>query len=260
MEEVIIKIFVFILGLLIGSFLNVCIYRIPNNESISMPPSHCMSCNTRLKWKDLFPVLSYVSTRGKCRYCGEKISPRYALVELLTAILFLIVFNLFGLATSTIYYLVLVSILIVITFIDIDHYIIPDKILVFGLIFSLIFNILFKEVELKQSIPALILCGGGMWILISIIEFIIKKECMGGGDIKLFGVMGFFLGIKGGLLTIILSIYVGALYGLGLMIYRRIKDKEKNSMIPYGPFISIAAIIVILYGNNIINWYLSIIG
>lgn len=260
MEYIIIKLYVFLIGLIIGSFLNVCIYRIPNNESISMPPSHCMNCKSRLKWRDLVPVLSYLSTGGKCRYCGQKISSRYALVELMTGVLFLTVFDLYGISIKTVYYSVFISILVTITFIDIDHYIIPDKILIFGLLFSLIFNILFKEVKLKQSILGLILSGGGMWIIISIIELIVKKECMGGGDIKLFGVVGFFLGLKGGLLTIILSIYVGAFYGLIIIIYSKIKGKERNSVIPYGPFISVASIISIFFGDSIINYYLYLIG
>lgn len=157
MEYIIIKLYVLLIGLIIGSFLNVCIYRIPNNESISMPPSHCMSCKSRLRWRDLVPVLSYLSTGGKCRYCGQKVSYRYALVELMTGVLFLAVFDLYGISIKTVYYSVFISILVTITFIDIDHYIIPDKILIFGLLFSLIFNILFKEVKIKQSILGLIL-------------------------------------------------------------------------------------------------------
>ncbi len=122
----------FIMGASIGSFFNVCIYRIPNKESVVNPPSHCYRCNNRLKPLDLVPILSWTLLRGKCKYCGQKISPRYALVELLTGILFVLVYNVYGLKIITLYYLLLVSLLVIITFIDLDHYIIPDELVIFG--------------------------------------------------------------------------------------------------------------------------------
>ena len=229
----------FIIGASLGSFFNVCIYRIPNKKSVVNPPSHCYNCNTRLKPLDLVPILSWTLLRGKCRYCGQKISPRYALVELLTGTLFVLVYIVYGPNIITLYYSLLVSLLVIITFIDLDHYIIPDELIIFG------------------SLGAVI-CGGGMLVLIYLIELIIKKEVMGGGDIKLFGMVGLFLGIKLGLLTILLSVYVGAIYGVATIIYSKIKKKEFNSMIPYGPFISVGALISILYGTNIINWYIGL--
>ena len=234
----------FIIGALLGSFFNVCIYRIPNKKSVVNPPSHCYKCNTRLKPLDLVPILSWTLLRGKCRYCGQKISPRYALVELLTGILFVLVYSVYGPSIMTLYYSLLVSLLVIITFIDLDHYIIPDELVIFGSVGAVIFNILGQ--------------GGGMLVLIYLIELIIKKEVMGGGDIKLFGMVGLFLGIKLGLLTILLSVYVGAIYGVATIIYSKIKKKEFNSMIPYGPFISVGALISILYGTNIINWYIGL--
>ena len=204
----------FIIGALLGSFFNVCIYRIPNKKSVVNPPSHCYNCNTRLKPLDLVPILSWTLLRGKCRYCGQKISPRYALVELLTGI--------------------------------------------FGSVGAVIFNILGQGISIKDSLLGGLICGGGMLVLIYLIELIIKKEVMGGGDIKLFGMVGLFLGIKLGLLTILLSVYVGAIYGVATIIYSKIKKKEFNSMIPYGPFISVGALISILYGTNIINWYIGL--
>lgn len=248
----------FIMGVTFGSFFNVCILRIPEKKSIANPPSHCYNCNTRLKAQDLVPILSWSLLRGKCRYCGQKISVRYALVELLTGILFLLVYNAYGYSIATLYYLILVSLLIIITFIDIDHYIIPNELIIFGSVFAVIFNIFGQGPGLKDGIIGAIICGGGMWILIYIIELIVKKEVMGGGDIKLFAMIGLFLGTTGGLLTVILSIYAGAIYGIITMVYSRIKKQKYTSMIPYGPFISVGALINVLYGTYIINWYISL--
>lgn len=244
--ELMIGFFVFIIGLTIGSFLNVCIYRIPEEQSIINPPSHCPKCNNRLKAIDLVPVISYLIMRGKCRYCKEKVSIRYMLVEMLTGILFLFVYNSYHISNDTIYYLILVSLLIVISFIDIDHYIIPDNLIIFGIIFSIVFNMLFGLIAFSNIVLGGVLCGGTVFIFVSILEFIIKKDVMGGGDIKLFIMLGMFFGIKGGFINVILSIYLGAIYGVIVIVYSRINKKDYNSVIPYGPFISLAAIIQIL--------------
>lgn len=252
------QLYIFIVGIIFGSFFNVCIYRTPEKKSIITPPSTCPNCNTRLKAIDLIPILSYLISGRKCRYCKKEISPRYATVEFLTGILFLLVYNKYLISLETIYYIILVSLLVIITFIDIDHYIIPDGIIIFGIVTALILNIVGMGAPIKDSVIGSVICGGGMLLLIHIIEFIVKKEVMGGGDIKLFAMVGLFLGVKGGLLTIILSVYVGAIYGVGTIIYSKIKNKEYNSMIPYGPFISVGALIALLYGNNILNWYSSL--
>ena len=248
----------FIMGASLGSFFNVCIYRIPNKKSVVNPPSHCYNCNTRLKPLDLVPILSWTLLRGKCRYCGQKISPRYALVELLTGILFVLVYNVYGFNVITLVYFLLVSLLVIITFIDLDHYIIPDELVIFCSSGALIFNILGQGISIKDSLLGGLICGGGMLVLIYLIEIIIKKEVMGGGDIKLFGMVGLFLGVKLGLLTILLSVYIGSIYGVGNIIYNRLKKKEFNSMIPYGPFISVGALISILYGTSMIDWYIGL--
>lgn len=256
--ECILLIYIFTIGMIFGSFFNVCIFRIPNNQSISNPPSHCYNCNTRLKTLDLVPILSWVFLKGKCRYCSQKISKRYPLIELLTGILFVLVYKVYGLNFITINYLVLTSLLIIITFIDIDHYIIPDNLIIFGSLFTIVFSLTGKGISITDSIIGAIICGGGMLLLINIIEFIVKKEVMGGGDIKLFFMIGLFLGLKLGLLTILLSIYVGAIYGITTIVYSKVKKQEYNSMIPYGPFISIGAYITVLCGTNILDWYMNI--
>lgn len=258
MEKYIFITYIFIIGTVFGSFFNVCKFRIPNKESISNPQSYCYKCNNRLTYLDLIPILSWILLKGKCRYCGQKISSRYPLIELLTGILFIIIYNVHGLNFITINYLVLTSLLIIITFIDIDYYIIPDSMIILGSIFELLFNLTNKGISIRNSIIGGVVCSGVMLILITLIELVVKKEVMGGGDIKLFFMIGLFLGLKLGLLTILLSIYVGAFYGIVTIIYSKIKKQEYNSIIPYGPFISVGAIISVLCGTNIINWYIDL--
>ena len=257
--EIFIKIYIFIIGIILGSFFNVCIFRIPEKQSISNPPSHCPNCNTNLKPKDLVPVFSYLLSGRKCRYCKEEISSRYTIVELITGILFLLIYNKYLIDIITINYLVLISLLIIITFIDMDHYIIPDGLIIIGSIFAVIFNFIFKVITIKESLLGALACGGGILILTSIIEFIVKKEVMGGGDIKLFAMIGLFFGIKNSLLVALLSVYVGAAFGIITIVYSKIKKQKYNSIIPYGPFISVATLIVMIYGNDIINWYMNLI-
>lgn len=248
----------FVLGSVFGSFYNVCIYRIPENLSVCNPPSHCYNCNTRLKPIDLVPILSWLFIGGKCRYCKNSISPRYALIEFLTGVLFTLVYLKFGYRVITVYYMIFISLLIIITFIDIDHYIIPDKLILIGVIVSLVANGLGFGIDFFDGLRGALFTGGSMFIVIWIIEFFIKREVMGGGDIKLYTMVGLFLGSKLSLLTILFSIYIGAFYGIFIILYNKIRNKNYNSMIPFGPFISIASIVLLFYGNQIIKFYINI--
>lgn len=249
MDIIIVNLYVFIVGIVFGSFFNVCIFRILEGIFIFRLFFYCMSCNIRLKLIDLILVLSYLMSGRKCRYCYEKIFSRYVIVELIIGFLFLIVFMLYGIFILIIYYLVFVFLLIIIIFIDIDYFIILDKILVFGVIFFMIFNFLFKEILVKDLILGVFICGGSVWIIVFLIEFVIKKECMGGGDIKLFVMLGFYMGVKNGFLIVLLSVYVGVVYGICVIIISRIKGKEYNFVILYGFFIFIGVLIIILFGK-----------
>ncbi len=243
--------FCVIIGLLIGSFLNVCIYRLPKEESIVMPPSHCGSCGHQLMPMDLVPVLSWLFLRGKCRYCGAGISIRYALVELLTATLFGVLAWRFGLTAELVSALMLTSIFIVIFFIDLDHSIIPDELVIAGFITAaaylawgwttgaLPFN------PLDHGFGFLI--GGGLYLLLAVIT----KGGMGGGDIKLMAMLGFWLGSSGVLWIILLSSNIGAIVSLILMA---LKIKGRKDYIPFGPFIVIAAMLVMLFHDNLNAW------
>ncbi|RKD34591.1 prepilin peptidase [Thermohalobacter berrensis] len=236
-------------SLLIGSFLNVCIYRIPRGKSISYPPSHCPKCDTRLKPLDLIPVISYIFYRGKCRYCGEKISLQYPLIEILTAIIYILLFLKYGLTITFIKYATLSSLLLVISVIDYQHKIIPDKLNIFGLITGFIFISLynFKIGLINGTIGLLI--GGGLFLLIAVLT----KGAMGGGDIKLMAVIGLWMGWKYIILISLLSFVFGAIISLLLLLF---KIKDRKDYIPFGPFIALATFVTILYGSEIIQYYM----
>lgn len=242
-------------GLLIGSFLNVCIYRIPREESIVFPSSHCPTCGTSLKWHDLVPVFSYLVLRGNCRYCGEKISPQYPIVELLNSLIYTLTYWKFGLSFSFLYYAVIFSILIVIAFIDLNEMIIPDILIILILTVTVLYRLLLfllysKSFDLLNSIGGLVL-SSFLFILI----ILISKGGMGGGDVTLIGSLGFILGIKKILLTIFSAFIFGAIISIILLVT---KIREKKDPIPFGPFIILGFFITVFWGDELINWYLSL--
>lgn len=243
------SIFILIVGLLIGSFLNVCIYRIPLKESIAFPPSHCPSCGTSLKPVDLIPVLSYLFCRGRCRYCQGKISIQYPIIETANAIIYLLIFLKYGYTLEFAGLALLGSLLLVVAVIDLQTQEIPNELMIFGLICGIIFNLLHLDLAyFLQSISGLVL-GGGIFLLIAVVS----RGAMGGGDIKLMGVLGFWLGWKLILIVAMLSFLIGAVISVGLMI---LKIRGRKDYIPFGPFITLAAWIVIYQGAAIWTWYM----
>lgn len=255
---------IFIFGLIIGSFLNVCIYRIPREESIVAPPSHCPSCNARLKPMDLIPLLSYLIYHGKCRYCRLKISPRYFLVELLTGIISVAVFVKYGLTVDFVAFLFLTYILIAVFFIDLDHQIIPNELVIVGLIGGTILFVynLFLPFQIYSDDrwwnPLLgLVSGSGFLFCVTLIGTVIYKgdDVMGMGDVKLFAPIGLFLGWRMTLLALFISIVLGGMSSLVLMLLGK---ANRKSMIPFGPFIVSAVFITVMWGWNILNWYLGI--
>ncbi|MBP2651987.1 MAG: Prepilin peptidase [Firmicutes bacterium] len=239
--------FIALLGLVIGSFLNVCIYRLPENLSVVYPRSRCGLCGTTLTALDLVPVLSYLVLKGRCRHCGGKFSPRYALVEILTAALFCWCWLVFGLTAVLPGSLILVSFLIVITFIDYDHQLILDKVLVLLAICGLVINLLTGEVGIVDMILSS-LGGGGFLLVVALIS----RGGMGGGDIKFAAALGLWLGWKLLLLTMLGAFMLG---GVGGVILLAFKIKGRKDHIPFGPFIAGGAAISLLYGSSILVWY-----
>jgi leader peptidase (prepilin peptidase)/N-methyltransferase len=247
---IILTLYFLILGLLIGSFLNVIIYRLPAGKSIISPPSHCPECGTRLKVIDLIPVLSFFSTGGKCRYCNTKISIQYPLVELLTGFLFLFTYLKFGFSVQLFIYLLLISALIAITFIDYKYMIIPNKITYPLIVISLLSAIIFNHITFFQSLL-------GIFIPTSLLLIIalIFKGGMGMGDVKLAAAIGGFLGWSYTLAGIFIGSLLGSIIGLSLMGLGII---ERKTRIPFGPFICIGAVIMIFFGEVLFNWYFTL--
>ncbi|NLD50424.1 MAG: prepilin peptidase [Clostridiaceae bacterium] len=251
-----------LVGLIIGSFLNVCIYRIPREESIVRPPSHCPNCGNRLTFIDLVPVFSFLFLRGKCRHCSAKISPRYAMVELLTSLIFVLLLYKYKLTVDFFAAAYLMSILIAIFFIDLEHMIIPDGLVLAGLVggIPLVVYNLFRPIEIYGDrnwwTPLVgMLSGFVVLLFIGLVGLLIYKtdEAMGGGDIKLFAPLGLFLGWKLIIVAFLLSVFSAAIVSVILIIT---KVKSRKSTVPFGPFIVIGTFITYLYGWEILEWYL----
>ena len=242
-----------ILGLVIGSFLNVCIYRIPKEESIAFPPSHCAKCQHSLSPIDLVPVFSYIFLRGRCKYCNGEISIRYPLIECLNGILYLIIYLKFGLTIIALKYCILVSVLIVIGIIDYDTQFVFTSTTIFSGIIAGIF-IIIQAIVYKSGTIDLILGGVIGSGIIGIIVFLTKG--MGEGDIEIAAVCGLFLGIKGILLGLFLAIILGGVVGIVILTLKLKKAKEK---IAFGPCIAIGSLISMLWGVEILKFYWNLL-
>ena len=250
-----IEILIFIFGICIGSFMNVCIYRLPASKSIINPArSICPNCGKTIRSYDNIPVLSYLWLKGKCRYCNFPIAFRYLLVELTGGFFALCIYFKFGITIEAFVYYALISSLLVITFIDIGHQIIPDVITLPGIPIFFFASFTLTATSCKDSLLG-ILAGGGSLLLIAVTyNLLTKKEGMGGGDIKLLAMIGAALGWKGVLFTIFIGSAIGTLVGIILMLRT---SKGLKLGIPFGPFLSTGAIIYIFFGSSIINWYLK---
>lgn len=251
-----IGILIFILGLIVGSFLNVCIYRIPRRESVISPRSHCVSCGKTIPWYDNIPLLSFLLLNGRCRFCKARISFIYFTVELLTALLCLLIFMHFGLSMKFVIFAALGCALIVISFIDLKIQEIPDEITIPGIAIGVLLSFIFPELILQksnlsglfQSILGMVVGGAIIYLMGIFGKALFKKEAMGGGDVKLMAMLGAFLGWRLILLTFFLAPFFGSVVGIILKI------KHKAEVIPYGPHLSVAGIIAMLWGEKILSW------
>lgn len=264
-------ILVFIFGSILGSFLNVCVHRMPLGESIVWPRSHCPKCKKRIPGYHNIPLISFILLGARCRFCKERISWRYPLIELLTALSLVGMFIRFGLSFDFFIYLVFVSCLIVATFVDIQHRIIPDEISVGGMIVGFILSsikglnlspLTYNFRPMLNSFLGIIVGGGIIYLtgyLFDLVYFKLLKnppiqgetESMGGGDVKLLAMIGAFLGWPAAVITFFLAPFFGAVIGIANLIVK------KDHTIPYGPFLSLAAVIALFWGVKIINFYAS---
>ncbi|MBI9077049.1 MAG: prepilin peptidase [Desulfatibacillum sp.] len=248
--------FVLVFGLVIGSFLNVCIYRIPEGGlSFNEPRSHCPHCNAQIAFYDNLPVVSYILLRGKCRACKAGIALRYPLVELASGIFAVACAINFGLTWAALVYFVLIATLLVITFIDLDHMIIPNVITLPGIPIGIAASFLLPDLTLKQSLIGVLVGGGGLFAVSELFLLIRGKEGMGMGDVKLLAMLGAFFGFKGVLFTIMAGAFVGTIVGLILIPLNRSKGLDLR--IPFGPFLASGAMVYIFWGEFLITKYLE---
>ena len=238
----------FVFGAVIGSFLNVCIWRIPEEKSIVFPSSHCPKCGQSIRPWDNIPIMSWLLLRGRCRDCGEPISLRYPLVELLTALLSLAIFWLYGPSLQYLAGFLFAAVLIVITFIDFDHQIIPDAISLPGIPVFFLLGWLVMGVPLWESLIGILVGGGFLYLIAVGYELLTKREGMGGGDIKLLAMIGAFLGWKSLFFVVFMSSILGAAVGVVLIL---IKGKDMKYAVPFGPFLSAAAVMYLFVGKEL---------
>jgi leader peptidase (prepilin peptidase)/N-methyltransferase len=263
-------IFAFIFGSVVGSFLNVCIYRLPREESIVFPASHCPSCGKGIRFYHNIPIFGYLALGGKCADCGSHISPLYPLVEALAGFMAVAVLAKFGLTLDAAFYLALIYALIVITFIDLQHMIIPNVITIPGILVGLVFGalstdwaasralmervgysldgflVLLNEVPFLDSVFGLLIGGGVLFLIAFLYVALRKREGMGMGDVKLLAMLGAFLGWEGVVFIMLVSSLIGTAAGL-ILIFR--KKENLRYAIPFGPFLSLAAVIYIFTGG-----------
>ena len=243
-------IIIFVFGAVIGSFLNVCIYRIPRSKSIVKPNSFCPACEKPIRFYDNIPIASYIILGGKCRNCGAKISKRYPFVELITAVIFLIIYRRYGLSYESLAQMIFVSLLITISFIDYDFQIIPDVLSIGGLILGLLIAFMRPGFRFMDAFYGVLIGGGVLFIIAYGYQLVARREGMGGGDIKLLAMIGSFTGFKGVLFSLIGGSIIGSLVGIPLML---IKKENTKYAIPFGPFLSLCALIFLFTGDRFMN-------
>ena len=237
-------------GLIIGSFLNAAIYRIPLNKSVSKPPSSCTKCGHKIRFYDNIPIVSYLLLKGRCRDCRARISPRYPIVEALTSLLFAFSYYFSGLSFELLLSVIFISALIIVSFTDIDHGIIPNVIVLPFAAVGIIINIIL----FPQKWWVILAFAFGAFLFMLILSLVYPKG-MGMGDVKLSLMAGSFL-IEKIVPGLFIGFLIGSIYGIIMII---IKKKKFRQTIPFGPFISLGCVIALFFGDNIINWYLRFI-
>lgn len=249
-----IPVFVFLLGAIIGSFLNVCIYRLPKRESIVTTPSHCPHCGEPIHFYDNIPLISYLVLRGKCRHCKEHIPLRYPVVEGLFGLLTLALFFKYGPTLPFLLFLAFTAALIVITFIDLDHQIIPDSISIPGIFAGIGASFFIPLLSWHESVIGIVIGGGFLFLVALGYKWITGREGMGGGDVKLLAMLGAWLGWKAIPFILLSSSLIGVVIGGGIGLLNR---TGLRSRIPFGPFLALSALIYVFFGPELINWYLT---
>ncbi|MDF1579429.1 MAG: prepilin peptidase [Desulfuromonadales bacterium] len=253
----ILPVFAGLLGAVVGSFLNVCIYRLPRGKSIVSPPSSCPECGARIPWYLNVPLVSFLALRGRCRVCKTPISMRYPAIELLNGLLFWVIFDRFGISWLTPVFWLFAAALVVIALIDLDHQIIPDVISLPGIVAGFLCSFLIPWLSWSDAALGILLGGGSLFVIATGYQLLTGREGMGGGDIKLLAMVGAFMGWKAVLPIIFLASLLGTLVGVPLMLVQR---KNARLALPFGPFIVCATLVFLLWGGLLFNYYLRLIG
>ena len=252
-------IFVGLIGLAIGSFANVLIYRLPREKNVVISRSACPKCGTMLRWHHNIPLISFAVLRGKCGFCKAPISWRYPLVESVNALLYLYFLLQFGLSLEFLVFCYLATVLLVVFFVDLDFQIIPDQLTYSGMVLGLLVALLPGGIDIASACIGLLVGGGALYLIAMLGDLLFKKESMGGGDIKLAAMLGAFLGWQKVLLIFLSSAVIGLVVSVVVMAFSAKLRQER--VIPFGPFLALAAVVAMLYGDQIIAYYLhNILG
>ncbi|MCP4578995.1 MAG: prepilin peptidase [Deltaproteobacteria bacterium] len=243
-------------GLALGSFMNVCIYRIPLKKSIVSPPSSCPNCGEKIRFYDNIPLISYLLLLGRCRHCRSPLAWHYPLVEALTALLSMALFIRYGLSYQYFLYLLFTAALVTISFIDLHHQIIPDVLSLSGIVVGCAASFALDSVSWLDSLIGLVAGGGSLFLVAVVYERITGREGMGGGDIKLLAMIGAWMGWRHLHLIVLLSSLVGAIVGISFLL---MAGKGFRVRIPFGPFLSLGAMLCLFFGPELMNWYLRLL-
>ena len=249
-------VFAFLFGAVVGSFLNVCIHRLPRGQSIVTPRSRCPACGTPIRAVDNIPLLSFTLLRGRCRACGNPISWRYPVVEALTGFLFAETVGQFGVTLQAAFLLLFLCGLVVASFIDLDHQIIPNAITLPGIPLGLLAGLLLGDPPLLERVLGTLVGAGFLYLVLFYAGALYGQDAMGEGDLNLIALVGAFLGWKAVALTILLGCLSGSAVGLALIAARRLGRRQH---IPFGPFLSLGAVVALFWGERLIAWYLSLV-
>ncbi|MBW1709325.1 MAG: prepilin peptidase [Deltaproteobacteria bacterium] len=272
----VIYVFIFVFGACLGSFINVVIHRLPRELSLVRPHSMCPQCGAQIAWYDNLPLLSYLILQGRCRKCGASIAPRYFIVELTVGLLTLAVYVKFGLTLHAFFGLYLVLSLVAITYIDLDEMIIPDRITLPGITIGLLAAIIapnwdligpwlggrliswgltnFRLISLSGSVLGLFLGGATVWLIFKLYYLVRKEEGIGGGDFTLLSMIGAFLGWRSVFVSLFFGSVIGLVVVIGMAVWRR--ELDSRTRLPFGPFLSLAALVYLFFGEAILKWYL----
>ena len=244
-------------GLVVGSFLNVVIHRLPKEESLVVPRSHCPACQVPIRVIDNIPIVSFLLLRGRCRACGHPIAWRYPLVEGLTGLLFAMTVAQFGATLPAAFLLAFLCGLVVVSFIDLDHQVIPNIITLPGIPLGLVSGLLLGQPPVLDRLIGALAGAGFLYLVLFYGGVLYGQEAMGEGDLNLVAMVGAFLGWKAVVITILVGCLVGSAVGLSLIALRRLGRRQH---IPFGPFLSLGAVVALFWGDRLISWYLRFLG